>query len=561
MGKRKLYNKRIILPFIHFLMTFVFERFILMPSDALSVSFSVPLNNRFSVRFEQIMCYTVSKLMAFVIIVLLWKLCFWLFSESVKRTTRIMFVSVFAVMILLTIIRWPDNFVYGGDNYIPYSYALRLMPEYWHSVLLSCLYTASFMVLPHSVSIVILQAILFTFSVLYLYYRIENSDIFSNCRWIRFLTLLMFVFKDTFDVSNNPERAEYNASFCLIFVTVIVMDIVEKKKRTLSGFAGITLFAAFLSVFRSEGIIPAVLGYAALVIIVYKPDLKKGVITAIAFILLVFIISLPGKVGEIKYYGRDYSIINSFQNLSNILNNPNSNLNYKGVENDLEAIDSITPIEYIKEYGAIGYRSNNYSKGYKDINQSLAGKEKSDAFMSAYFNMCIHNPGIYVRTQLTMLLSAMGSGVETYREPYIGAETELAGFEQDMWEVGRLDITQAPGWYRWTRIGIRNRISNFLAVTCENYMQILLNTGIYFVLFVLEIIMSIVIAFVSIFKAVKKDYIFLSTGVFALILDAYFVLLALVMPVGANMYFHAYIYSMFALIILFTGMILRGRND
>ncbi len=552
MPKLKL-SKKIIIPAIHFLLTFVWEWLVLVPGDRAAVAFSVAINNTFSDTFEQVMCYVISKIMAGIIIFLLWKLVFDVFDRKIAKETIVIFGIILLAGVALTVILWPDVFEAGGDNFIPYSYSIRLMPEYWHSVYLSCLYAASLMVFPHAISINLLQMFAFVTAVGYLYNRIKNSEVLGKVRYFRFFVLIMFVLRDSFTVATNPERAEYNASFTLLFVSIVLMDMVEQKVRNGRELAMLTIFAAFLAVFRSEGIVVAVLSFIALIVIVYKPALKKAA-GIFALLLAAFVLfKLPPKVGDIKYYGSDYSIVNSFNPLHNIFCAETANLSYEGVEGDLKAIEALTPVEYIKEFASEGYRRHNYASGRLDINQSAAGAELSAAFRKAYVNIVKHNLGIYVKTQLHMLMQAVGIGGAEYIEPYTGNGTGLAAFGQELWNVGRKDYTNLPGKYTWAHSGIRNKVATVITIPRLKYVEFLTESYIYTAWIVLEILFGIFIVIDTLIKLIKKKPAQLAAGVMALVLSGFVLLLALVMPVGANMYFHAYIYSMFAVILVYCA--------
>lgn len=544
------FDKKYIIPMIHFFLTFLWEKFVLIPKDYASVMFSTPLSDRFSVRFEQAMCYGISKLMAALVIFLLWKVVFDLIGGMIRKETAVLFGIIWLVSAAVVVILWPDVFEAGGDNYIPYSYAIRLMLEYWHSVYLSCIYTASLMVLPHAVSINLLQMTAFVVALGYLYNRILESPKFESIRWIRFLTLVMFVLRDTFTVCTNPERAEYNASFTLLFVSIILMDMIEQRRRNKGESAALLVFAAFLAVFRSEGIIVAMLGFVALVITVYKPGIIKGVAILAVLIAFFFVFKLPIKVGDIKYYGSDYSIVNAFNPLHNILCSDKANLLYEGAEDDLAAIEAVTPVNLIKEYSSDGYRLNNYSTNHVDINQSMAGPEKSKAFKSAYYSIVAHNLGIYLKTQVHMLLQAMGTGDKGYVEVYTGEPSGMLMYGSELWEVGRNDYPMSPGYYTWVHLSVRNTVAAAITVPRLKYVDFLTKSRIYCSILVLEFILGAYVAIRAIVDLFKKKYDRLPTGIMALIIDGYVVLLALVMPVGANMYFHAFIYSMAAVLIL-----------
>ncbi|MCR5722077.1 MAG: hypothetical protein K6G72_07020, partial [Lachnospiraceae bacterium] len=119
-------GKRIIVPTIHFLLSFAWEWLVLVPSDRAAVTFSIPLSDTFGYGFEQVMCYVISKIMAGIIIFLLWKLVFDVFDKKIDRETVAVFGTILIAGAMITVVLWPDVFEAGGDNYIPYSYAIRL---------------------------------------------------------------------------------------------------------------------------------------------------------------------------------------------------------------------------------------------------------------------------------------------------------------------------------------------------------------------------------------------------------------------------------------------------
>lgn len=567
MASRITFSKKIqidnkwILPLLHFIASFLFERITLIPSRASEVFFSVSLSDRFSVKFEQVMTYSISKVMAAVIIFFLWKLVFWFLNKESDKETKIIFGILLVISVASTILLWPGVFEAGGDNCIPFSYAIRLMPEYWHGIYLSSLYTASMMVFPHAIAINVLQTILFVAVLGYVYNRIKKSEAFQNVKWVRFLVFPMIIFADSFTVATNPERAEYNASLTVLFVSIVLFDILEKKKRSNYELILLLVFAGFLSVFRSEGIIVSILGFIALLIFVYKPKLKDAAGLCIALLAVHFVLSLPSKVGAQKYYGSDYSIINSFNSLHNILCSDKSNLSYEGVEKDIEAIGAITPIEVIKEFSGEGYRRLNFSKGYADINQSRAGKEASDAFLAAYKNLLIHNLPIYIKTQWHMFLGAIEVKNSTYIEEYNGEGTDLPMFDRTLWSVGDADLLVIPGRYTWERIDAKNSIAAIITIPRLKYIDFLKDSGIYTVLFVLELVASVVIVVSGIIKCFKKKFNEAGPATIALILDGYLLAMSLLMPVGANMYYHAYIYCMYVVILCCSAAFINWRKN
>ncbi len=559
-SKKKSEIKKMVFPVIHFLLNFFFERLVLIPNDRNAVSFSTPIGNMFSDTFEQIMSYAIAKIMTGIIIFLIWYVIFTVIDKKVDKETVFVFSIILVISTAVTILVWPDVFTAGGDNFIPYSYAIRLMPEYWHSIYLSCLYTASVMVIPHAVSINLLQMFVFVMAIAYLYDRIKKCETLQNVSWIRFLLLAVFLFRDTFTVMTNPERAEYNASFSIIFVSIILMDIIEKKKRPIYQIILMLIYAAFLAVFRSEGIIVAVLGFLALMLMVYKPKPLRMILLVGGLLIALIAFKLPPKVGEIKYYGSDYSIVNSFNPLHNIFLSDKANLSYEGVEEDLAAIEKITPVIYIKEFASEGYRRYNYSEGRVDINQSMADKEVAASYKKAYKNIVLHNIPIYAKTQLNMFLQATCALSKEYSEVYSGEESGLEPFGDDIWEVGRNDYQIVPGKYRWQKSAVRNRIAAIFTIPRLKYVDMLTKTRAYTAFLYVEMIIGIIIPLHSIVSFVSKKKEYIGVGMIALIMDVYIAALSLMMPVGANMYFHMYIYCMFALIVIYMGLLLGSRN-
>jgi len=554
-------NKSIIFPLIHFLLSFLWERFVLLPEDYMAVAFSVPINKNISYGFEQGMCYFVSKLMALLIIWGLWKFLFCVFDGGIKKKTLILWGIIGALFLTISIIQWPDDFLCGGDNYIPFSYSLRLMPEYWHSVLLSCLFTAAMMVFPHAISITLLQCGIFVFALAYVYDRIDRCEKLKNCSCVKYLMLLPLIFRDTFGIATNPERAEINVSFCIIFTSIVVFDVFEKKETSKGKMIGMLFYGAFLAVFRSEGILVGLLGFVVWLIFAYRPRAKDAIAICMCLIMAYYLFSLPGKVGNIKYYGNDYSIVNSFSSLKNILNSENSNLHYEDAEADIRAIDELVPVDIIKEYGIEGYRMLNYAEGRYDINQSMADADTSNAFKSAYMNIVKHNVSIYLKTQWYMMINALGACVEEYSEKYTGQHKELEYYTRELWDVGVQDSLNIPGRYFWTNLNVRNSLSDEIAIIRIGYVHILENSKIYFAGNILELICSIVIIVVSIVGMLRRKFELLGLGIMSLIFDGYFTLVSLVMPVGANMYFHAYFYCMYILIIVTIGIVLKSEKE
>ena len=133
----RLSDKRIsnkwLLPFVHFWLTFFYEWTILELHPSENVVMAVAKSTRYSDTFERIMAYLISKLLAAVLIFFVWKLIFyvihaWREDRALRRFCILFFVGVVVLFLL-----WPGTFYRSVDNYITYSYATALYPEYWHN--------------------------------------------------------------------------------------------------------------------------------------------------------------------------------------------------------------------------------------------------------------------------------------------------------------------------------------------------------------------------------------------------------------------------------------------
>lgn len=301
----------------------------------------------------------------------------------------------FGIGLIAVLLLWPIPFAKSGDNYITYFFARRFWPEYWHSAYTGFLYAAMLMVVPNPVSISVCQFIFCTFVLGYLYNRIVDSPVLQGKgKYCVFLILLM---PKTFTLLTDAYRTELYALLCMFTVSMTVMDIVDQKKRGNFSLVCNMVLCGFISVWRTEGFILGFLLFLVQLLLIYKYKLRQSILLFLGLLLIFGVFFLPQKLGDIKYYGKDYSFVNSFDKLKNILCSPDADLSYDGVEDDIDALEAVTPVELIRYYGLDGYRRYNYANGRDDINQSLADGATASAYMKAYYRLIIHNLPIYVQ--------------------------------------------------------------------------------------------------------------------------------------------------------------------
>ena len=544
MGKKQIW---LIPPAIHFLLSFIFERSILIFNDTSATRLAIARSAGYSDKAEHIVFYVLAKIFAAILIFLVWKLIFYVFENFNKNSAVRCGIVIFLVLIIVYgVFLYPDILMRSDDNYITYAYAKRLWPEYWHSAYLSIVYAACLMFFPNPMAISVIQWVGLSFAAGYLFNRIKKSPVLKGKgAWF---SLLIFLLPNTYILIVDPYRTELYAIVCVLFTTAMVMDAVDGVARKPWFYVAFGVLAGFIGVWRSEGIIFGLGGFIAMLIWGYKLSFKKvvlyGAIACVAFVLIL----LPQKAGDAKYYGKDYTIINSFPSLKNILNDGNHNISYEGADESLRAIDKVVPLDVVRIYGMNGYHRYNLSQGRADINQSFASDEDAKAYVDGFYDLVLHNKKIYLKTQLTMWGQALILPVELFNLPAVGIEqvTVLPDFSLPIWDSGRAECIEDARLGIWGENSFRRAVAGFIRQAMSAYENSFLNKfmikGIMLVAITLIGTVSMAYEAVLYFKKKRENT---AIGVFLLILLIQYAAIVLVMPAGAQVYFHATYYSMF----------------
>lgn len=548
-------RKKYVLPLIHFLLSFLYERSIFIFREETNIILSIPRNQIISGAGERIMGYVISKVFAAVMIFFLWRLFFWILENRRAKKNIRFFLILFGVCLAGVLLLWPDPFTASEDNYITYSYAIRFWPEYWHNAYTSCIFAGMLMVVPHPVFITVFQLIFGNFVLGYLYNRIADSPVLRGKG--KYCVFLVFLMPGVYTLFTNSYRTEIYALLCMFAVSVTVMDIVDGKERGTWSLIGNILLCAFLGVWRTEGIILGFLLFIVQLLFVYKYRPAKSALMFLCLAAAFLAFLAPQKLGDIKYYGRDYSFINSFPVLKNILS---SGVSYEGGMEDVAALNAVVPMEALRYYGMDGYRRYNYANGRKDINQSLAGSETASAYMKAYYRMVFHNLPIYLRTQATMLLKAIFVTADEYvvgcdRPP----EPDLAPWTLESWDIGRQDL-ESEGFVReWMNTEIHRSFSAFFGKVRESVESALQKIYFYSAVLILIPLFEIFLFFREGIRLIRKRKNAFGLAGIAFLLLGQAAAIALVMPAGALAYFHAYYYCSFILCLVYVSLLRCGK--
>lgn len=550
-------RKRYIFPTVHFLLSFLYERWILLFDAGDDIVLPIPRNNIISDTAERVIGYAVSKLFAAVLIFFLWYLLFWIIDNWKARKNVRFFLVFFALLLAATVLLWPIQFVYSQDNYITYSFARRFWPEYWHSAYTGFLYAAVLMVVPHPIFLTVFQLIFGFFVLGYLYNRIVDSPVLQGRgRYWVFLILLM---PGVYRLFTNSYRTQPYALLCMFAVSMTAMDVVDRKKRGTFSLVCNILLCGFISVWRTEGIILGLLLFLVQLLFVYQYRPLKNVLLLLCLLFVCGVFLLPQKLGDIKYYGKDYSFINSFPTLKNILSASGANLSYEGVEEDLAALEAVTPVELIRYYGMEGYRRYNYANGRADINQSLADDETASAYMKAYYRIVGHNLPIYAKTQLSMLLKAIMVRSWTWVEESEPPVHDLPPWVLQSWALGQQDLENTRFVMRWANCGLHQHFSAFVLNVMDKVSGLLRKTYFYSAVLILLPLFEIFMFCREGIRLIKKKKNIFGLAGIAFLLLGQAAAIVLVMPAGELVYFYAYYYCSFILALIYVNY-LRSRR-
>ncbi len=406
-GIIKVINRKWIFPAVHMMITTLYMAFGFkyQPLPFGEMTAANPINwSESSEHFAHIL---MSGILGVCLVGIIWYILFLLIREKKKLPFLLIGASF-----IISFFVFPANFsAYEPDNMIVYSYALRNIPDYWQSIYLGCLYKACLFVFPHPLTIPFMQLSSLLGALYYIAERAKR--VFG--RKIVLIPYTIILFPEFLELGISPYRNCIYTIMCLWFYALLFFDCMEKRVRNMKELVLISMAGGFLTVFRSEGIIVFGILIAAFCFIYRMPFKRIGKYLMFSIFICLLLI-LPQKLGEKKYYGRDYSMINSMNMLKTIVSDKNVNLKFDTAEEDLMAIHTIVPLGELPTYGIHAYRTYNFVKK-GTINQSFASEEESQAFMRSVRNLILHNPGLFLKDRIGMFCEANGIGA-VRKEPY-----------------------------------------------------------------------------------------------------------------------------------------------
>ena len=551
------------IPVVHFLLTFLWQGNIFVGHGSWEFYPSLVRNGDLMPGDAELwMVYALSRVFCFFIIWGFWKLVFFVLRNDVSKDNKIILGGILVTGLILGIFFFPTLFGIEVDNYTNYLMVRRFQPTYWQGVYTGALYGGCLMVLPHPIGIFVFQWVFFWAVTSYAYLGIERV---RGTRKNMILWLLLL--PESYLLAFNAYRNNFYTILVFWFLAYLYFHVKDPTKEIrIKDTLLFSLMTAFIMVWRSEGLFWGLGGLAVWLLFVLKgrSDRKKQILVSLVSLCLLFlIIRQMQELGNKKYYGQDYMIINTTDVLQAIFINPDAHLTYQGAESDVNAIEAIVPVEILKEYGMDGYRDYNWTMGRRDFNQSLATDQQADAYVSAYFRIVMNNLGTYLRVQLSNFLSAMQIPVRQPAYAFQGEHFQgLEHFVYGLWRSGQEEVLDSWQTRSWKDNAVRSLIATKCDQTIGMWREIFFNFVFNAILHVFALVAVIVMFFKEFLclvgkkKEMKYQYS-LAFVIASLTILGEFAACILFMPAGREAYLYPVLYASY--FILYVYGIERGK--
>lgn len=544
-----------LVPLFHFILTFIWDRRFFVYIDNWDCWYTDVRNSGvISDINETRLVYLLSRIFAFFIICLIWKIVFFVMDGNVLREDLVLLSAVFCIGLICIAFIFPNIPEIGLDNYTNYLMARRFLPTYWHSIYTGALYGGCLMIIPHPFGIHIFQWLFLFCSTGYIYLKIRE---FYGDTMIRYVPLLLLLLPESYYLAFIPYRNNYFTILVMLYISYLFFRVKRKDpvvtKKEILCFAGVS---SFIMVWRSEGILYGLGGmiiYTAFILNNGKIVFKRMLYTLSGFVILFIALNRIQAIGSEKYYGRDYMMINTTNVLRSIFNDPEANLTYRNAEYDVEHIDAVVPVEALREYGMEGFRKNNWTNGRADFNQTLASDDMADAYMKAYYRIILHNLDDYLDVQINNLYESLQLPATHKVYIYDGDPMiSLEDYEYRIWEEGAEEVKGSYGTGRWEKSKIRMVLGIIINEIISIWRGLIINSGmnrIFHALTLLGACVTSVFEFLKWIREKGKEHLALSFSFMVILGECAAVLLF--MPEGRPSYMYPVLYAGYTLFILY----------
>lgn len=481
-GKKIKWN--LILPAIHIVLSWIYQLFFWKIENIDPAIYS-PLTPAYpsivSFQAEQIFVYFISKLFGCILIFAIWQIAFLLFKR--KKIWPFVLLLLGGIFVLCM---YPYNWLIEVDNLMVYAQAVRYYPDYWQNMLTGCIYNACLLVFPHACVIAFVQTAFFLGAVYYLSVKFEAH--FG--KKAAFLPYICFLFPETAELMVNSYRNCIYAVFCIWFVSLLAFDLIENRVYTSFRLCLMGALIVILTILRTESVFFALI-YVMILIWQRRGKIKEQAAYAGGAVVLALLLLIPQKLGEAKYFGNDYMIVNYINVISACLNDTGLNLRYDGAQEDLRNIAAIAPVRTIQYGGLMSYYNYNLTqKG--TINQSMVTKEEQKAFLKASMRLFSHNLSAVTFNRVRYFAAANGIAGFNYEAQSDTVPEELILLLSERTNFGLAEVTdekRSPFLYAWAVSPAHGSLYNAINSVRTGWTGMLQNLRLYFISRVLAICM------------------------------------------------------------------------
>lgn len=550
--KRK---KRFVFPLVHFALTFLTERYFISFGNDISAYLPTIRKDIISYTGEKILVYSISKVIAFFIIFAVWNLIFSIKDKFISKDVVIIFGSLYVLGLFVGLFSQPEMFASDIDINILFGESSLLVPTYWHSIFTGAIYVACEMIIPFPFSLTIFRWLLFVYATGYIYVIVDK---YSKGKKYKYFVFVLYLLPETYQILVCALRINYFVILCILYIGLILCLCMQTETPHKAIIWKIALLSGFISILRSEGILIGIGGMLAL-ILRFKKSFKRCLTGALVFVAFVVFLSSLQRVGSVKYYGKDYSIVNMPNIFFHLFNSNEFNDCYDSAQEDMENIEAITPIEYLRSGGLHGFRVYNYMNGRIYFNQTLASDEASSKFMKSGINIILHNLSPFFKLRAKNFLDALGVP-NTIRVNEYSGELSVEYYFPPSYEVGRSLVHDTKWSSYWENNWARFWVYSVILRIVNSWSGLLTRFKLNAILHVAIILLNLVLLFVSFFRMIarkgKQETTFFI--LFASVI-ATMVIVFLVMPESRATYLFSTLYS--GIVLAFLYYVYRKEKE
>lgn len=323
-------------------------------------------------------------------------------KDKTYKVWLINFLVYAMIMTIVLIMIWPGRWVW--DEFFILDSVVSSKINIWQSYLTVIYMSLCLMIIPLPVGIVIIQMLLM--SAIFAYIATKVNERYKN----KIINVILYIFMLTPAILMNnlyPLRLPMYSYIMLLFFAILLFDKMENKKLTLGKFLKLYILIIIMILWRSEGILFAVLAPILMLLVYHKKGiniLKTIVLIVINFVIITsYTNTINGLEDWVKNSNNIYGLTIYINPLSEMLQ---GDLKGKNVEQNLQGIDKVLSIEVLKKYPSYleipAYWDDSVNLIRADYEKHLPELKKN------YIELVLNNLGPFLKARMKTFLSTCG---------------------------------------------------------------------------------------------------------------------------------------------------------